>query len=122
MVSLILALVLTGMLATGVGVSVVMSLFAGPQAIVGSCILALPLAALILLMVWLIQALRARPQASAMQSQYAAYYQQYLQAQQAYHQAYGYAAPPAQQPQQQQQPPTENQPPTQGPSDAPPQG
>lgn len=122
MVSLVLALVLTGMLAAGIGVSIVTSFFAGPQAIAGACVLALPLAALVLLIVWLIQALRARPQASAMQSQYAAYYQQYMQAQQAYQQAYGYAAPPAQEPQQQQQPPTQNQPPTQGPPDAPPQG
>jgi hypothetical protein len=123
-VSLVLSLALDCVLILGVAFIMLSSLAAGPQAMAGICVWAFPMAGFILLMVWLIQAMRAGPQITSQQSQYAAYYQQYQQAQQAYLQTYGYAAPPAPQQQQQQPPPAPPQqnPPTQGPTDAPPQG
>lgn len=79
------------------------------QTAVGSCVYALPLIYFVILLLQLIQALRATPGVRAAQEQQAAYWQ-YAQQQQAYQQSmYGY-----QQQSQQQQPPA-------SPSDQPPQ-
>ncbi len=119
LVSLILALVVTVPILLLVALAAGSALIAGgAQGISGVCMVMPLLVGLIVLLTWLIQALRVGPQISTSQAQYQAYYQQYQQAQQAYLQAYGYGMP--------QQPPPSQQPPqapptTQGPNDAPPQ-
>jgi hypothetical protein len=122
MVAMVISLVLTCLLIlyfTFNTISAMVTMAGQPSQLMGGlCVTLIPLILFILLLVWLIQAMKAGPQMSAAQSQYAAYYQQYQQQQQAYQQQYGF--PPQQQQPTQQPPPPNAPPPAQGPDDVPP--
>jgi hypothetical protein len=108
-------LILTALVTVVVGLFAVTFAFAGlaaPPAFVVSCLLFIPLALLVLELVWLVQAMRAGTQIRAMQAQYHAQFHQYQQQQQAYAQQYGYGQPMQPQPQAQQPPASEPPPST----------
>jgi hypothetical protein len=84
-----------------------------PSQVAGAlCVSVVPLAMLILLVVWLIQAARNASQIRLLEAHQQAQYWQYQQQQQMYPQAGGYAPlPPQQPPQAQQLPPSQMPPP-----------
>lgn len=85
--AILTGLILSSILALMAGLFVLAMLVAGltaPLMFVFACVLALPLALLILNLVWLAQAMRAGAQLRAAQAQYQAQYWQYQQHQQAY--------------------------------------
>jgi hypothetical protein len=106
--AIVTGIILSSILALLAGVFVLVMLVTGltaPLMFGLACVLAIPLALLILNLFWLVQALRAVPQLRAMHAQYQAQFWQYQQSQQAYAQQpwYGGAPPPPPPAQQQQQ-------------------
>jgi hypothetical protein len=108
---------IVGGLVIAIGVTVVLGLLtlmcaiagiAAPPVLIFACVMIVPLALVVLEMIWLVQALRAGSQIRSLQAQYQAQYHQYQQQQQAYAQQYGYAQQPP--PQQQQTLPQPQQP------------
>ena len=84
---------LTGLALLLVLLNMVGSLFNGPaNAVGGICVMLIPLALLVTLVIWLIQAMTAAPRVLAMRQQFQSQYWHSQQQQQAYHA--GYAPPP----------------------------
>ncbi len=116
--AIITAIVIDSIIILGLGINVIGSLFQAlrnPSALVGVIIVVAMLAGFVLLLAWLIQALRATATIKAMQMQYQQQYWQYQQQQQMY--GYGYAqqqpaapAPMPQQPSAAQSPPDRDKP------------
>ena len=97
--AIVAGIILSSILALLAGLFVLVMLVTGltaPLMFAFACVLAIPLALLILNLFWLAQALRAIPQLRAMQAQYQAQFWQYQQNQQAYAQQpwYGGVPPP----------------------------
>ena len=99
--AIVTGIILSSVMALLAGLFVLVMLVTGltsPLMFGFACVLALPLALLILNVFWLAQALRARPQLRAMQAQYQSQFWQYQQTQQAYAQQqqpwYGGVPPP----------------------------
>jgi hypothetical protein len=110
----ITAIVIDSLIILLLGINAIGSLFQAlrnPSALIGVVIVVAMLAGFLLLLVWLIQALRATATIKAMQTHYQQQYWQYQQQQQMY--AYGYAQ------QQQAQPPMSQQP-SESPAPSPP--
>lgn len=88
----ILVILALGLNLLGSGFQLMMS--PGPAELLGAAFILIPMSLQVLLLVWLIQAMRAATQLKALQMQYQAQYWQYQQQQQMYGQQGGYAAPP----------------------------
>lgn len=98
MASVVLSIVLTGFTSLLVLLGLLSVVVAGggdPAALLGAfCMMGIPLVLCIMLLVWLIQAMRAAPAVAAQQQQFQAQYWQSMQQQQAAQLGYGYGMPP----------------------------
>jgi hypothetical protein len=95
----IVSLVITALMLLLAGLATIMFLIGAmisPMLLIGACVSAIPLSLLVLQLVWLIQAVRARGRLAAMHMQQQAQLWQYQQMQQSYGQGgmYGYPTQP----------------------------